>query len=371
MQRHRPRKIFREARSKGARLSRISAPTCPQSKGAHEQHRSGSKSQRQNRNQPQRTRPPRSYRLQQHPDQARHSGLPCKNPHDLHGGHPPQRLRHCPRRKISARRHSHGTRRQNLGDRRQRQRQDPMERPHRHPHRRLRQQEGSRVPPARPTPQRRQDRHVDITAPSQATLHASLDIPLRYDYPFTSTFGGASGTNGTDGVRGIDGISGTPGSMDPNNPCPGGDGSNGTNGTDGTNGGDGSDGPPVQVRVALRSGTHPLLQIGVSAPGHKDRFYLVDPQGGSLTVRSNGGDGGKGGQGGQGGRGGSGGIGTPNGRDGSSGMNGSDGRNGSPGNPGEIAITYDPQAKPYLAAIHLPNQNPKPIFNEQPVAPLW
>lgn len=213
--------------------------------------------------------------------------------------------------------------------------------------------------------------HVDITAPSQATLHASLDIPLRYDYPFTSTFGGASGTNGTDGVRGIDGISGTPGSMDPNNPCPGGDGSNGTNGTDGTNGGDGSDGPPVQVRVALRSGTHPLLQIGVSAPGHKDRFYLVDPQGGSLTVRSNGGDGGKGGQGGQGGRGGSGGIGTPNGRDGSSGMNGSDGRNGSPGNPGEIAITYDPQAKPYLAAIHLPNQNPKPIFNEQPVAPLW
>jgi hypothetical protein len=213
--------------------------------------------------------------------------------------------------------------------------------------------------------------HVDIAAPSQPTLHASLDIPLRYDYPFTSTYTGASGNNGTDGMSGADGMGGTSGSTDPNNPSPGGNGSNGTDGTDGSNGTDGSDGPPIQVQVALRSGTHPLLQIGVSAPGHKERFYLVDPQGGSLTVRSNGGDGGKGGRGGQGGRGGSGGMGTPNGNDGSSGRNGSDGRDGSTGNPGKITITYDPQTKPYLAAIHLPNQNPKPIFNEQTVAPLW
>jgi hypothetical protein len=213
--------------------------------------------------------------------------------------------------------------------------------------------------------------HIDVTAPSQPTLHASLDIPLRYDYPFTSTYAGVSGNNGTDGMNGAAGFDGTPGSLDPNNPSPGSNGSNGTDGTAGSDGGDGNDGPPLQVRVALRPGTHPLLQIGVSAPGHKERFYLVDPQGGSLTVRSNGGDGGKGGKGGQGGRGGSGGIGTPNGNDGSNGMNGSDGRNGSPGNPGKITITYDPQTKPYLAAIHLPNQNPKPIFNEQPVAPLW
>jgi len=212
---------------------------------------------------------------------------------------------------------------------------------------------------------------VTITVPSHPGITTELDIPLRYDYAFKANFSGASGMNGTNGTAGIDGTSGSMGSTDPNNPSPGGNGGNGSNGSDGSNGGDGSDGPPVQVRVTLRSGTHPLLQIGVSS-GRKERFYLIDPQGGSLTVNDNGGSGGSGGKGGHGGRGGSGGIGTPNGSSGSDGSNGSDGRSGSDGRGGSIAVTYDSQAKSYLATIHLSNQGgPKPVFNEEPVAPLW
>lgn len=41
----------------------------------------------------------------------------------------------------------------------------------------------------------------------------------------------------------------------------------------------------MQVRVAFRAGSHPLLQVEVSAAG-REKFYLVDPQGGSLTVRA-------------------------------------------------------------------------------------
>ena len=213
--------------------------------------------------------------------------------------------------------------------------------------------------------------HVTITVPSHPELRAELDIPLRYDYNFVSNFSGGAGSSGLSGTDGSSGTSGSSGSMDPNNPSPGGDGSNGGNGSDGQDGGAGGDAPQVQVQVTLLPGSHPLLQASVSAAGHK-RLYLVDPQGGSLTVKADGGPGGSGGRGGRGGQGGSGGIGTPNG---SSGSNGSDGRNGSDGSAGRgglITVTYDPQVAPYLAAIHLSSQNgPKPVFQEAPVAPLW
>jgi len=214
--------------------------------------------------------------------------------------------------------------------------------------------------------------HLAITIPTQPGIGTELDIPLRYDYPFLSNFSGSSGSNGSNGTDGTSGMSGSPGSIDLNNPSAGGDGSNGGNGTDGQDGGPGGDGPPVQVRVALRSGTHPLLQIGVTSPGHKERFHLVDPQGGSLTVRSNGGAGGSGGKGGAAGRGGSGGTGSPNGQNGSDGTAGRDGNNGSSGRDGSITVTYDPQAKPFLGAIHLPSSGgPQPVLTEQSVAPLW
>jgi hypothetical protein len=213
--------------------------------------------------------------------------------------------------------------------------------------------------------------HVTITVPSHPNLRAELDIPITYDYNFSSNFSGSSGSSGLNGSDGLDGASGTMGSTDPNNPSPGGNGSNGSDGSNGQDGGNGGDAPPVAIRVALRSGAHPLLQVSVSAAG-KQRLYLVDPQGGALTVTANGGPGGSGGRGGRGGRGGSGGMGTPSGSNGSDGTSGRNGFDGSQGRGGSITVTYDPQAKPFLTAIHLSNQGgPAPVFKEEPVAPLW
>jgi hypothetical protein len=212
---------------------------------------------------------------------------------------------------------------------------------------------------------------VTITVPSHPDIQAELDIPLRYDYKFVSNFSGSSGTSGLNGSSGTDGSSGSPGSMDPNNPSAGGNGTNGGDGSNGGDGGDGGDAPPVQVLVTLRAGSHPLLQAEVSAPGHH-RFYLVDPQGGSLSVMADGGAGGAGGKGGSAGRGGSGGMGSPSGSNGSDGSSGRDGSDGSPGRGGLITVLYDPQVQPYLSTIRLSSQNgPHPVFQEQPVAPLW
>jgi hypothetical protein len=99
--------------------------------------------------------------------------------------------------------------------------------------------------------------HVTITVPSHPDLRADLDIPITYDYNFVSNFPGSSGTSGMNGSDGLDGASGSMGSTDPNNPSPGGNGSNGTDGSNGQDGGNGGDAPPVQIRVALRSGAHP------------------------------------------------------------------------------------------------------------------
>jgi hypothetical protein len=213
--------------------------------------------------------------------------------------------------------------------------------------------------------------HVSITVPSHPDLHAELDIPITYDYNFVSNFSGAKGSDGLNGTDGMNGTSGSMGSTDPNNPSAGGDGGNGTDGSDGQDGGSGGNAPPVQIRVTLRPGAHPLLQASVTAAG-KQRLYLVDPAGGALTVKADGGPGGSGGRGGRGGQGGSGGIGIPNGSSGRSGSDGRNGFDGLPGRGGSVTVTYDPQAKPYLNAIRLSNQGgPAPVFQEQTVAPLW
>lgn len=225
--------------------------------------------------------------------------------------------------------------------------------------------------------------HVEITVPSHPDLKTELDIPLRYNIAFAANFNGADGSSGMDGTNGSDGTTGTGGSVgscDPNNSTAGGDGGNGSDGSDGGNGGDGGDGgaaPRVQAMIALRPGDHPLLQAVVSAPGRKDRHFLVDPQGGSLSILANGGRGGSGGRGGRGGRGGaggSGGFGCPNGSDGRSGSDGRDGMAGSdgaPGRSGPITIVYDPAVKPYLGVIKTSNKGAPAVYQEAPVAPLW
>jgi hypothetical protein len=213
--------------------------------------------------------------------------------------------------------------------------------------------------------------HVTITVPSHPELRAELDIPLRYDEKYVANFSGSNGMSGNNGLDGSDGASGSTGSMDPNNPSAGGNGSDGSDGSNGQDGSPGGDAPPVRVRIAFRSGSHPLLQVAVSAPGHQ-KFYLIDPQGGLLSVKADGGAGGSGGKGGRGGRGGSGGMGTPSGQNGRDGSDGRSGFDGSPGRGGIITVTYDPEAKPFLSVIQLSNSNgPKPVFKEEAVAPLW
>jgi hypothetical protein len=213
--------------------------------------------------------------------------------------------------------------------------------------------------------------HVAVIVSSHPGVRADLDIPVRYDRAFGANFRGANGFDGTNGVNGMDGSPGSMGSTDPEHPSPGGNGTNGGSGTDGGDGGNGLDGPMVQVRVALRPGPQPLLQVSASASPLTRKRFLIDPQGGSLTVMSDGGEGGKGGKGGRGGRGGAGGIGSPSGTSGSDGLDGRDGIDGHAGNNGFITVIYDSSAKPYLGAIRIPNGRGRSEFKEAPVAPLW
>jgi hypothetical protein len=210
--------------------------------------------------------------------------------------------------------------------------------------------------------------HVELTVPSHPTLHAALDIPLRYNYPFKASYAGSSGSNGMDGQNGTNGSAGSAGSLDPNNPSAGGNGGDGTSGTNGSNGGDGGDGPDVRVLVTLRNGPVPMLQASVTTDGKKFRYYLIDPNGGTLTITSAGGSGGSGGRGGKGGSGGPGGPGIPPVSSGNSGTDGTDGSNGSNGRPGTISVAYDPSVKPYLGVIR---GNPAPRFTQQSVPPIW
>lgn len=206
-----------------------------------------------------------------------------------------------------------------------------------------------------------------ITIPSQPGIRAELEVPVRYDHPFTCEFWGRPGFSGTDGSAGMDGSDGSMGSTDPDHPSPGGNGGSGGNGGDGQDGDRGGDGPAVEVRLALRPG--PLVMASCEAGGDTF-FFLVDPVGGSLTVASRGGAGGSGGKGGRGGRGGNGGMGSPSGSGGSDGLAGRDGWGGAEGADGPVTVVFDPAVKPYLGAIHLP-EGPGVVLREGKVGPLW
>lgn len=212
---------------------------------------------------------------------------------------------------------------------------------------------------------------VSITVPSHPDLRAELNIPVRYNHNYYSDFSGSKGSDGFKGSDGISGTSGTSGSFDPNHPSAGGNGSNGSDGSNGGSGSRGGNGLPVNIQMHLRTWGPILLEIKVTGGG-RQQLYLLDPHGGSLTVRSDGGDGGRGGKGGSGGRGGSGGIGSPNGSDGRSGSDGHDGSDGISGNGGMITVIYDREAQPYLSALHLSSYHgPRPVFREDTVGPLW
>src|ERR1700687_5125682 len=73
--------------------------------------------------------------------------------------------------------------------------------------------------------------HVTITVPSHPDLRAELDIPVRYNYAFTSNFSGSSGFSGMSGSDGMAGSSGSMGSNDPKNASAGGEGGEGHQGS--------------------------------------------------------------------------------------------------------------------------------------------
>lgn len=215
---------------------------------------------------------------------------------------------------------------------------------------------------------------VTIAVPGKPDLTAQVQVFPRYDIAYRAHYSGADGLSGNDGVNGIDGTDGMNGSMDPNNPTAGSNGTDGTDGTPGGNGSDGNDGPPVLIRVAKWPGSRPLLEVSVQPSMGLEKWFLLDPNGGSITVTSDGGSGGSAGRGGRGGKGGSGGIGgfgQPNGLSGRDGLNGTDGMRGSDGAPGQITMIYDPAVAPYIHAMHLSSFFHPPVLLEQPVKPLW
>lgn len=180
-------------------------------------------------------------------------------------------------------------------------------------------------------------------------------IPLFYNKDYRFRVDGSSGSNGSAGSSG-------------NNHCAG---------QNGQNGHQGSHGSSIQATVKGywdEQLNRTMLDVYVSS-SYKNRHFLINPEGGSLWLYSDGGDGGRGGDGGDGADGSNG----ENGRitktekvnaDGSketierqeSGQNGTNGTDGGDGgfggdggNGGNITIYYNEMAHPYLDLIFVRN----------------
>ena len=218
--------------------------------------------------------------------------------------------------------------------------------------------------------------HVLISVVGHPDVTTELSIPVRYDVAFVANFAGKPGFKGLDGSNGLAGSSGTDGSSDLSNPSAGGRGGDGSNGEDGRDGDPGQPGEAVHIWMTLKSGDHPLLQVRAASKTHT-QLFLIDPDGGSLTVNASGGAGGAGGSGGLGGQGGSGGNGFPPGFSGQNGRDGSDGHAGADGAAGTILVSVDAKAQPYLNKVQLINKTgggaagPKPEIRVEAVERLW
>lgn len=220
--------------------------------------------------------------------------------------------------------------------------------------------------------------NVHIAAVGHPDVTADLEVPARYNVAFAGHFSGQPGHDGFDGSTGVPGLDGTPGTTIGDQKGPGGNGTNGGPGSDGSDGGDGSPGETVHVWVTLLSGTggKQLVQVRAAGLTHQD-LYLIDPEGGSLTLDANGGAGGRGGNGGRGGRGGRGGTGSPNGIDGMEGPAGVDGRHGRDGIAGSFIVSVDPAAQPFMRLVHFVNRDgagrpgPTPDIRVDTVGALW
>jgi hypothetical protein len=214
--------------------------------------------------------------------------------------------------------------------------------------------------------------HVVVTLAGHADLRAETDIPVRYDQKYYADFSGSNGPSGTSGQNGLDGSRGSDGSFDPQHPTAGGNGGDGGNGSDGQDGWAGGDARDVLIRLVSHPGDGKLIEASVQPEGGKETFYLIDPNGGSLSVSADGGRGGTGGKGGSAGRGGSGGSGSPMGMSGHDGLSGRNGSDGQSGRAGKITVIYNPDVAANLKVLHLSNfGGPKPVFTSVNLDPLW
>lgn len=179
----------------------------------------------------------------------------------------------------------------------------------------------------------------------------TLSVVPRYDCAFTADFSGFQGAWGVGGASdGRDGRDGDEAERRDDGSWAGAgqDGRSGTDGSPGATGGQG--GPGGQARVFVQRvevGEQTLVQVLIEGEVLRDdawqartRRFLIDPDGGSLTVDVRGGAGGRGEEGGQGGEGGDGGDGDPPGGigAGADGGRGGDGGDGGPGGNAEFYV---------------------------------
>lgn len=205
---------------------------------------------------------------------------------------------------------------------------------------------------------------LDISVDGHADVKTAFTMPIHFRCRFVADFrgqsgrDGASGRDGEAGRKGQDGKSySVPGKGFQKDP--GGNGSDGRDGSDGANGEAGRDAEDVEVRVTMAQPTPELRLLQVKVRGmqsRREQVFLVDPEGGSLTVTAIGGEGGDGGRGGHGGRGGDAGDGEPDGNagNGGNGGNGGDGADGGKG--GRIIVSVSGAAQPYLNALQFDNR---------------
>lgn len=204
---------------------------------------------------------------------------------------------------------------------------------------------------------------VQVSVRSNPQLKHAVTLPVTLGCPYAANFGGDSGRKGEDGSKGENGPDGKSETSTGSHARAGGHGADGANGGSGRHGEAGRHAGAVDVEVTLSSlstPARPLLEVRArSLTDGANKIFLVDPAGGSVTVRANGGSGGRGGNGGKGGDGGRGGTGAPNGNGGHGGNGGDAGDGADGGDGGTFTLTVDPAAKPYLNAIVLENRGGK------------
>jgi hypothetical protein len=178
--------------------------------------------------------------------------------------------------------------------------------------------------------------HVVVTLAFNPALRAEADIPTRYDQAWYADFNGGSGSSGSHvpGLR--DGLSG-------------------------------GNAPDVTIRLVMHPVANPgdrrLIEAEVEPEYGQETFYLIDPDGGSLSVSANGGPGGAG-------------VSSDSAgvdREGIAvtgrGLSGSDGPRG---RGGKITVIFDPAVGAYLSVLQLSNLGgPEPVFKSQHLGPLW